>query len=126
MGYGYPADALATSTAAVGKPVTWFQTTFIKPNLAAGEVLLFDATGLGRGHFYLNGKDMGRYWLLDMNDGSGKPTQHLYSIPLDWLQESNLLTLGEVLGATNPSLARLVKRRVVSGLGDAHDVSCPM
>jgi len=112
---------------AAGKPVTWFQTAFTKPDLASGEVLLLDTTGMGRGHFYLNGRDMGRYWMIDMNDGSGKPIQHLYLIPLDWLVSGpNLLTLGEVLGAPNPSTPRLFKRRMVSGLGNAHDVTCPM
>jgi len=113
--------------AATGLPVTWYQARFPKPTMGHGEVLLFDATGMGRGHLFLNGRDLGRYWLILMNDGSGRPTQHLYHIPLDWLVEgTNVLTLGESLGATDASLPRLVKRKMVPGAGQLDDETCPL
>lgn len=102
--------------AAVHRPLTWIQTTFVRPSLPANHALLLNATGLGRGHLYVNGHDAGRYWLILRNDGSGIPTQSVYHIPHAWLRDGdNLLTVIEVLGATDPSRARLVFSHMVPG-----------
>jgi len=113
-----------------GGAVTWYQAEFIKPTLAEGEQLLLDVTGMQRGKLYLNGNNLGRYWLLEMNDGSGKPTQHLYHLSRDFLVDgSNLLTLAEITGATDPSQVHLVKRYIANGPGSLTDGpidTCPL
>jgi len=113
-----------------GGPVTWYQAEFNKPTLAAGEQLLLDVTGMQRGKLYLNGNNLGRYWLLAMNDGSGKPTQYLYHLAKDFLVDgSNTLSLAEIVGATDPSKVRLVKRYIANGPGSLTDGpidTCPL
>ena len=92
----------------VNKSVVWFQTTFLSTsvNVTAGNSLLLDLTGMGRGHIYLNGMDLGRYWLVEV---SGVPVQRYYFIPPDFIQDKNLLTLVEELGAPDPSRPALVE-----------------
>jgi hypothetical protein len=41
--------------------------------------------GMNRGHAFVNGHDIGRYWLLE-GSRSGYPTQWLYHLPQDWLE----------------------------------------
>ncbi len=48
-----------TSGAGVSTPLTWFQTTFGNVPADGGSVLI-NMNGAGRGHFYINGIDMGR------------------------------------------------------------------
>eukprot|EP00118_Oscarella_pearsei_P005546 m.25595 g.25595 ORF g.25595 m.25595 type:complete len:715 (+) comp28836_c0_seq3:162-2306(+) len=96
-----------------GKPTTWFKTTFTA-NPAAGPVFV-NATGLNQGHIYVNGHDIGRYWLVQGNcthryscdvtyldNACGQPTQALYHVPTDWLEpdKDNLLVVFEAMGAT--------------------------
>jgi len=93
-------------------PVTWYRAEITIPRaLAANEGLLLDAIGLGRGHAYFNGFDIGRYWTILMNDGSGNPTQRYYHIPSDLVVVgTNVLTLSEIEGATDSSKSRLILR----------------
>jgi len=98
----------------------WFQTHFPGPaDLQPGEVLLLKITqGVGRGHFYLNGHDLGRYYSILMNDGSGRETQSMYVIPRQWMNLyglDNVLTLGEVLGASDLPSIMIYRRIMVSG-----------
>ena len=60
---------------------------------------------MGRGHIYLNGMDLGRYWLIEVD---GIPVQQYYFLPPDLIQDTNLLTLIEELGAPDPSKVALV------------------
>ena len=84
--------------------LTWLQADFtLARALAPGERLHFNATGLGRGHLFLNGNDAGRYWTIQRNDKSGEATQTMYHMPTAWLNPagtSNLITVAEVLGAS--------------------------
>ncbi|KAH3746266.1 Beta-galactosidase 5 [Pelomyxa schiedti] len=104
-------------------PLVWYFTTFTAPSgscdCSSSRGLLFDATGLGRGHYYLNGIDLGRYWTIEMNDRSGDPTQRYYYLPCDILlcdsEGSNLLVLAEVLGATDISTTGIVQSNMESG-----------
>ena len=60
---------------------------------------------MGRGQAYINGHNIGRYWMIK-ND-KGEYTQDYYHIPKDWLMpegEENIITLGETLGATDPDV----------------------
>jgi hypothetical protein len=98
-------------------PLTWLQTSFQAPFLAANQSLLLNVTGLGRGHAFVNGFDLGRYWTILRNDGSNVPSQGLYPIPIDVINQggSNRLVFGEILGATNPSLPSVVLVSLAAG-----------
>jgi len=81
-----------------GGPVTWYQTRFSKPIVPKNSSLLLSGIGLNRGHYYLNGNDLGRYWLILRNDGSNTPTQTYYYIPQDYLLDNNnVLTISAIL-----------------------------
>lgn len=85
-------DALESDASASSDPdsgVTWLTASFRLPSGfddASGDRLLFDASGLTRGHAWINGMDLGRYWNLARNDGSGEATQALYYVPAEWLR----------------------------------------
>ena len=94
----------------VGQSLVWWTAEvprFAPPADGAYAVLL-DASGMGRGHAYINGNDLGKYWLITPK-GSAYPTQWLYHIPPDWInwEGSNWLTLGEELGG-DPTSVRIV------------------
>ena len=62
--------------ALVGQPLVWWTAEvpkFAAPAEGAYAVLL-DVTGMGRGHAYINGHDLGRYWTIK-GQGSNYPTQ---------------------------------------------------
>ncbi|DAZ94405.1 TPA: hypothetical protein N0F65_003434 [Lagenidium giganteum] len=89
-------------------PLTWYSTTFqFDPSVIAvdknGEVvasILLDCQGLSRGRAFVNGHDLGRFWLIENADG--QPIQRYYHIPTDWLYASrpNLLVLMDELGGS--------------------------
>ena len=88
--------------------LTWFKTTFTVEEYSDDHSLLLHLVGFGRGHFYVNGIDLGRYWLIKMV-GSSKYVQEYYFIPPDVVKHGpNLLVIGEELGAPDPSKATLV------------------
>jgi len=99
-----------TWQSATGVPLTWYYTTFpVVPLPTQGLYsVLIDMSGMGRGHAYINGHDIGRYWLI--NGGDKKPTQSLYHIPQDWLKANgdNTLTIIEELGSSDPSKVQVV------------------
>ena len=77
--------------------LTWFRTKFDRPsNMQNDDVVLMRFTSDGdysftdqsRGHFYLNGFDLGRYWGIS---GNGKYDQTDYFIPNDLIQDNNNL-----------------------------------
>ena len=79
------------------------------------EALLLNATGLGRGHAYLNGRSVGRYWSKMRNDGSDRPSQALYVLPAEWLAPGggvNTLVVAEVGGAVDLSAVSLSVARM--------------
>jgi hypothetical protein len=102
---------------ALNQPLTWLQAEF--PTPPGSSALVLDVGGLGRGHAYVNGFDIGRYWTIlgtpcseckcggDMCCNRAlcdKPSQQLYHIPPDVLKlvggaELNLLVVIEELGA---------------------------
>jgi hypothetical protein len=122
-----------------GAPLTWYRAFFTAPSnltsmlLPQGQnstsvttatprtpspevlaSLLFDIGDgqfLGRGHFYLNGFDLGRYWsILGYNTTS--PSQRYYFLPADLLvpevEGGNTITLVDVLPTADLSQAQLV------------------
>ncbi|CAF2383629.1 unnamed protein product [Rotaria sp. Silwood2] len=115
----------------ISKPITWFQARFdldhiILEDLNANPILL-DAHGLNRGHAFINGNDLGLYWLLQgvCRDSTPcccqqaqinclEPTQRYYHIPSDWLMPTNnLLTIFDDLGAPSPGSVGIVQRIVL-------------
>ncbi len=121
-----------TWATAINKSVTWFQTHFNLDHLAREDLnanpILLDALGLNRGHAFINGNDLGLYWLINGScQGSppcccqpsqincGQPSQCYYHIPSDWLMtKNNLLTVFEDLGASSPGTVSLVQRIIVT------------
>jgi hypothetical protein len=81
--------------------------------------ILLDANGLGRGHAYVNGFDIGHYWLITSTDG--QPTQRYYQIPPDVLggpNSLNTLTIVEDLGAPNIGAIQIVYSYIDGTQGD--------
>ena len=93
----------------INASLTWFKTTFTVEEYPKDYSLLLHLVGFGRGHFYVNGVDLGRYWLIRMVN-SLKYVQEYYFIPPDIVNYDapNLLVIGEELGAPDPSKATLI------------------
>jgi hypothetical protein len=119
-------------TKGINQPITWFQATFdldhlIREDTIANPILL-DAQGLNRGRAFINGNDIGPYWLIQgicenkqpccCQHGQInclKPTQRYYHIPSDWLMpKNNLITIFDDLGAPSPGSVGLVQRVVTN------------
>jgi hypothetical protein len=118
-------------TKGIDKPITWFQARFdlnhlVREDTNANPVLL-DAQGLNRGHAFINGNDIGLYWLIQSvcQEKPGwcsqaqinclEPTQRYYHIPSDWLMpQNNLITIFDDLGAPSPGSVSLVQRVVTN------------
>jgi len=101
------------------KPMTWLTATFDTPaevlqKDAVGEMnatLNVDVLGLGRGRFFVNGMDLGRYW--SQVCGSNL-CQRYYPIPFDILKAppaANTITFLDELGVTNVTAAGLAVSR---------------
>jgi len=111
----------------INKPITWYKTSFDLPtNFNAQTPLVLDLAGLGKGYTFINGNNIGRYYLITGNGdcgncsyiGSynpyggcqincGEPSQRYYHVPWSYLQQTNnLLVLFEENGGdpTNISL----------------------
>ena len=114
------------------RSLVWFQTRFNLDNLARKDLnanpILLDAQGLNRGRAFINGYDLGLYWLIQGDCHSpgpsfctqdlincGEPSQRYYHIPGDWLkQEDNLLTIFEELGTQSLQSVGIVQRIVLT------------
>jgi hypothetical protein len=116
-------------TKGINKVVTWFQARFDLDHLVREDTnanpILLDAQGLNRGHAFINGNDLGLYWLIQgicqakpcccqhAQINCLKPTQRYYHIPSDWLKPTNnLITIFDDLGAPSPGSVGLVQRVV--------------
>jgi beta-galactosidase len=90
-------------------PLTWLRTTFARP--AGDAPLALDLGSMSKGMAWLNGRCIGRYWLV-LGDqphdqgfaqvvdvlNAGQPTQRFYHLPTAWLQDQNELILLEEQG----------------------------
>lgn len=119
-------------TVAINKSVVWFQTRFDLDHLTRQDLnanpVLVDALGLNRGHIFVNGNDLGLYWLIEgdcqleglccclqSQTHCGQPSQRYYHIPSDWLMpKNNLLTVFEELGAASPASVGIVQRIILT------------
>ncbi|KAJ1385189.1 Glycoside hydrolase, family 35 [Sesbania bispinosa] len=115
-----------------GRPMTWYKTTFKTPE--STESLVLDLEGLGKGHAWVNGQSIGRYWptmVADENgcsdtcdyrgnygpercvSGCGEPSQRFYHVPRSFLNnDTNTLILFEEMGG-NPSNVSVQKLQLV-------------
>jgi hypothetical protein len=86
---------------------------FATPQLNQGE-RLFVRVRSGRGHFFLNGMDMGRYWNITRQH-SGQYSQANYFLPADYLRkDENELVMENVLGEQQQDVL-LLATHVVPG-----------
>jgi hypothetical protein len=93
--------------------VTWLRAAFDSDalELAPGDALLLDAQGLGRGHAWVNGHDLGLYWNIARNDAPYDETQRYYVVPREWLVRGlNECVFAEVGGAPELGAALAVAR----------------
>ena len=94
-----------------GRPLVWYQHTFPTPQVPPDHSLLLDLVGMQRGYLYLNGLNLGRYWLTQVN---GVYVQRYYYLPQSLLRYTgNFLVLGEEIGALAPENVRLVQSTFV-------------
>lgn len=93
------------TTASTGP--TWTLIVFDKPDLDPEIENLFMEIKRGRGHVWLNGNDLGRYWNITRGD-SQQYSQQYYHLPQDLLAEVNELLIFNVF-ADDLSGTRLVK-----------------
>jgi hypothetical protein len=101
-GFGWVPVAPAAAAVA-SRALTWFKTSFDDPRPGApvNSSLLLDIRGLSRGHFYINGHDLGKYWSIA--DNKQAFVQRYYYLPSDVLVTGqNTLVLIDEDGA--PSL----------------------
>jgi hypothetical protein len=101
------------------RPLGWYRATFARP--AGDGPVVLDLRGMTKGLAWVNGRCVGRYWLLPSTGGrepwltgwtsfkgDPQPTQWLYHVPREWLSESNTLVLFDELGGdpTHVALCR--------------------
>lgn len=107
--------------------MAWYKTSFVLPEPARpptpppGEApvedvssILLDCIGLTRGRAYVNGHDLGRYWLI--RDAADRIVQRYYHVPAEWLHfdnaTANLVVVFDELGGSVASV-RLVLSTIV-------------
>ena len=110
---------IAPGAAAPG--VTWLRAAFDADalGLAPGDALLLDARGLGRGHAWVNGHDLGLYWTIARDDAPFEETQRYYVVPREWLAKNgeNEIVFAEA-GGTAAFGAALAVARMERATGD--------
>ncbi|KAJ1407394.1 Glycoside hydrolase, family 35 [Sesbania bispinosa] len=111
-----------TNNVPTGRPMTWYKSTFKTPE--GTDSLVLDLEGLGKGHAWVNGQSIGRYWptmVADENgcsdtcdyrgnygpercvSGCGEPSQRFYHVPRSFLNnDTNTLILLRKWAETHP------------------------
>ena len=84
--------------------------------VAGNASLLLDPAGMGRGHCYLNGVDLGRYYPAAPGAATSGLGGMLY-LPPSLLEDTNVLVLGEELGARRPAAVRVVLSTLAAASG---------
>jgi hypothetical protein len=92
------------------EPLTWYRSTFrLSPQeLAQDADFRLNTAGLGKGMLFVNGRGLGRHWLIE-SPGTGQPTQQYYHLPKSWLREENTLIVFEEQPVTPAKVA--IERR---------------
>lgn len=111
-------------TQGVSPPATWLRTTFAAPQAVVDAAAItaslhLDASGLSRGHFYVNDWEVSRFWATRF---CGEALcQRYYHVPPDVLVAGeNNLTIYDAEGARNLDAVRMVLSRP-----DPRDVTAP-
>ncbi|KAL6224296.1 hypothetical protein ACLB2K_003151 [Fragaria x ananassa] len=111
------------------RTMTWYKTTFKAP--LGTEPVVVDLQGLGKGHAWVNGHSIGRYWpsYLAPEDGCsveacdyrGTYDNNKYHVPRSFLQDDeNTLVLFEEFGG-NPSYVNFQTIRVGTICANAYE-----
>ena len=84
------------------RPLRWYKTDvrLSADLLQSGAVFRLDATGLGKGMIWVNGRAVGRHWLIAASDPEGALSQRYYHVPADWLRPSNRIVVFEEQAAS--------------------------
>ncbi|OMO91833.1 hypothetical protein COLO4_18061 [Corchorus olitorius] len=111
------AKLFAADKLPIGRPLTWYKTTFQAP--LGSEPVVVDLQGMGKGHAWVNGNSIGRYWPSQIADANGcdtcdyrggysdsrcrsncgNPSQRWYHVPRSFLNNgTNTLILFEEIG----------------------------
>ncbi|CAL5201613.1 unnamed protein product [Lathyrus oleraceus] len=108
----------------IGKPMTWYKAEFKAP--FGTNPIVVDFQGLGKGHAWVNGHSIGRYWASwvtatngcsdtcdyrgkyvkeKCNTNCGSPSQRWYHVPRSFLNDDmNILVLFEEIGGNPQSV----------------------
>ena len=108
------------SPGAAAPGVTWLRAAFDADvlGLAPGDALLLDARGLGRGHAWVNGHDLGLYWNIARDDAPFEETQRYYVVPREWLAFGENEIVFVEAGGTAAFGAALAVARMERATGD--------
>jgi hypothetical protein len=101
-------EEITETAGASDKTATWSVATFFTPEYDPSRQQLFLHATTGRGHLWLNGNDLGRYWNIT-RAGREEETIHQYSqeyyfLPHDYLYDDgawNEILLFDVLGGNH-------------------------
>jgi beta-galactosidase len=90
-GAGDKQPAWSAETAQVAKesrPLLWHRTEVRIPENLLGNSAVFrlDASGLGKGMMWVNGRAVGRHWGILASRPANTPSQRYYHVPADWLR----------------------------------------
>ncbi len=97
---GNVTDWQAAATASTARPLRWHRTQMqVPPSLLGGSaVFRLNATGLGKGMLWVNGRGVGRHWLIEAKSPAGTRSQQFYHVPADWLRATNQVVVLEEQG----------------------------
>lgn len=103
-----PGKQMAQQQAGTARPLRWYRTQIEVPErlLSNGSVFQMDAAGLGKGMIWVNGRALGRHWLVQAEAPENAFSQQYYHVPADWLRTANDVVVLEEQ-AVSPIDARL-------------------
>jgi hypothetical protein len=84
------------------KTLSWYRTSVPVPEKLVGTSTAFriDANGLGKGMIWVNGRAIGRHWLINASEPADEPSQRYYHVPADWLRATNDIVILEEQAAS--------------------------
>eukprot|EP00536_Pseudo-nitzschia_multiseries_P012859 jgi/Psemu1/320345/estExt_fgenesh1_pm.C_5120011 len=85
---------------------TWASVLFQTPDFDAAFQSVFVRLVAGRGHLWLNGRDLGRYWNITQGETS-KYSQEYYFLPIDYLSTGDALNEIVIFDAMGGSTTEL-------------------
>ena len=87
----YEKNSKSIASEYVNKPSPiWASVLFHSPKFDPAFQSLFLQINTGRGHLWLNGKDLGRYWNITQGETSNY-SQEYYFLPIDYLRKDGVL-----------------------------------